>query len=269
MAVSRVDDNTIWFINDSGNDAELIAIVPGSKVSYRIDVRGGANRDWEDLAAFSLDGEAWLAIGDIGDNRARWEHISVYFLPEPRHPYAPTAEVQATLHLEYPDGPRDAESMAIDADNRMLYVLSKRESRPRLYRAPLPELRSASEHRLTLEYLGTVNSIPAPTADEIKAGKYGKYRAQPTSMTLVPDGGAIALLTYGGAYLATLDEEGDWLEALNERLCPLETPKLKQAETIAADAHGRIFLSSEGKRAPLYRLEGRCTASLSPAAADR
>jgi hypothetical protein len=65
-------------------------------------------------------------------------------------------------------------------------------------------------------------------------------------------------LTYRGAYLAPLGAERDWLSALNDSLCPVSTPVLKQAEGIDGDAEGWLYVTSEGKNAPLLRLPATC-----------
>ncbi|MEM9316383.1 MAG: SdiA-regulated domain-containing protein [Pseudomonadota bacterium] len=254
MVVAGHDPERLWFINDSGNRPELIALDLGSGKYERLRVAGSKNRDWEDLAAFRYDNEPWLAIGDIGDNAGRRGHIKVYLLPEPADPSVREAKVHTTLELEYPKKARDAESLAIDSRTQTLYLMSKRERRPRLFRVALPELKEGAEHKLTLSNMGRLKSIPAPSEDEL-ARPYGKFAAQPTAMTFMEQQQRIAVLTYRGVYVADLDDSGDWLAALNERLCPLAMPVLKQAEAIAGDTQGRIYVTSEGKNAPVYRLE--------------
>jgi hypothetical protein len=207
------------------------------------------------MEAFNWGGEPWLAIGDIGDNRGKRGHIDVYLLPEPREITADEVDVRITLRLEFPDGARDAESLAIDAEAGMLYLLSKREDYPRLYRVALPHPSSEGEFELTLTPLGEVRSIPAPTEEERQRNEYGRFRAQPTSMTFEATRRRIVVLTYGGAFLAPLGDEGDWLGALNERLCRLPMRELAQAEAVAVDGQGRIYVSSEGRRAPILRLD--------------
>ena len=70
----------------------------------------------------------------------------------------------------------------------------------------------------------------------------------------MPDGSAIALLTYGGTFVAPLGSDRDWLTALNQSLCMVSRPELEQAESIAADMQGRLYISSEGREAPVIRV---------------
>lgn len=261
LTASRRDAGRAWLINDSGNKAELIALDLRTGKLTPVPLRGIRNRDWEDLAGFTVGDEPWLAIGDIGDNRSRRKQVYVHLLPEPLDLTERSASVHTTLELTYPDGARDAESLAVDSRTGALYLLSKRDSSPRLYRTVLPVLPESlpgGEVSLALEFVGAVNSIPPPTQEEIERAPYGRFRAQPTSMTFSPERDLIAVLTYGRAYIAPLDEERDWLTALNTSLCPIEPVELAQGETIAFDARGDLLVSSEGKRAPLYRLAASC-----------
>jgi hypothetical protein len=255
MAVSAYDAQRLWLINDSGNSDDLIAFDIASGSYRNLELKGGGNRDWEDLEAFDWDGESWLAVGDIGDNAARRDHITVYLLPEPQDLSADEVDARITLRLSYPDGARDAESLAVDGEDGTLYLLSKREAFPRLYRVALPAKSAQGRHELTLTYLGEVRSIPAPTEEERRRNEYGKFRAQPTAMSFFAPARRIALLTYGSAYIAPLGADGDWLAALNEALCRLPTPELPQAEAVAVDADGWVLATSEGRRAPVLRID--------------
>jgi len=255
MAFAAHDRQRLWLVNDSGNSDDLIAFDLASGRYHELELKGGRNRDWEDLEGFRWNGESWLAIGDIGDNRGKRKHITVYLFPEPRDLSDDAVNVRIALRLEFPDGARDAESLAIDAQAGVLYLLSKREDYPRLYRVALPHPSSEGDFELTLTRLGEVRSIPAPSEEERRRNEYGKFRAQPTSMTFNPTRRQIVLLTYGSAYLAPLGDDGDWLGALNGRLCRLPTPELEQAEAIAVDAQGEVYVSSEGRRAPVLRID--------------
>ncbi len=258
LAVSAREDARVWFINDSGNRAELIAFDWREDRYQRIRLKNTKNKDWEDLAAFEYGGNPWLAVGDIGDNKGKRGHIKVHLLPEPALVEVDELPVHTTLKLRYPEKARDAESMAIDSRTQTLYLLSKREKSPRLYSVELPSLEAGGEHELDLVRLGKVKSIPKPSKEEEESSRYGKYRAQPTSMAFLHDPPGLAVLTYGGPYVAMLGEHESWLDALNENLCRVEAPELKQGETIATDSQGRIYLSSEGRRAPLLRIQAAC-----------
>ena len=144
-----------------------------------------------------------------------------------------------------------------------MYVLSKRDNPPVLYRLKLATVFAAAQSgdQLQFERMGSVTSVPQPTPLELRLfPRYGKYRAQITAMDISPDGKRAAVLTYGEAYVAEVSEDGDWLRALNEALYPAGMPSLPQPETITIDNDGVIWITTEQRDAPLLRL--------TPAAAD-
>ncbi|MEM6819320.1 MAG: hypothetical protein AAF578_11085 [Pseudomonadota bacterium] len=258
MGISPSVDGRLWFINDAGNRPELIGLDLPNFDYTKIKVKGVRNRDWEDLEVFEVNGQPWIAVADIGDNLAVRKQVSIYLFPEP--PTDTTSvDVFHTITVEYPGGARDSESLAVDPISGHIYILSKRDTPPVLYRVPLPDLSKPGASDLVADQLGEVSSIPAPTALEVRLfPKYGKYRNQPTSLSLAPDGQTIAIMTYGEAYLTKLGEDRDWLTALNQELCPLGSPLLAQPETIAVDGDGSVYLSSERKQAPLIRMSTVC-----------
>ncbi len=259
LAVSRLDATQLWFVNDTGNRAELVGVRVPDMATRRVPVTGARNRDWEDLAAFTLDGQAWLAIADVGDNGAVRDRVTIYFVPEPAANAPATAQALA-LSFDYSDGPRDVEAVAVDAERDAIYLLSKRTKPPVLYTLPLRASLAAARANdgATASPLGAVTSIPTPTALELKLfPKYGAYRDQPTAMDLSADGRSIALLTYGEAYLIALSPGQSWLEAMNGPLQPLGMPVLAQPETIAWDPDGGLYASSEQRGAPLIHWPAR------------
>jgi len=255
LAVSGIDPQRLWLVNDSGGRSELVALDLGNEKFRRVNIRKARNRDWEDLEVFEYQGIPWIVIADVGDNEAVRTRVQLYFLPEPA---AKDRRVVAstTITLSYPDGPRDVESVAVDPQTATLYLLSKREPYPRLYALALPDLTADKAYRMEAKLLGEVRSIPAPTAADLKQfPMYGENRSRPTGMAHVPNGSGIALLTYGKSYFAALGPDRDWLTALNNTLCPIVRPELQQAESIAADTQGYVYVTSEGKNAPVLKLK--------------
>jgi len=115
--MARIDD-TIWVHNDSANNAYLYAVGgDGSDQGYAW-IEDYLLVDAEDMAKFG----GKLYLGDIGDNGTNRDFIRVFRFPEP-DPGFPITNLES-WHVEYPDGPHDAEAMTVDQDGT-LYILTK------------------------------------------------------------------------------------------------------------------------------------------------
>lgn len=146
IVASRKNADVLWTHNDSGRKNTVFAVSTHGKHLGLYILGGIKNRDWEDIAIGpgSETGQQYLYIGDIGDNRANHDLKYIYRVPEPdvRADQKPTevtlADVE-TITFRYPDGQRDAETLLIDPISKDLYVISKRETRVRVYRASYPQ----------------------------------------------------------------------------------------------------------------------------------
>ena len=124
VAQSTRAENVFWSQNDSGNDPLLFAYDSTGASLGVVRVNGAQNRDWEAIAIGPCATGSCLYIGDVGDNSARRDEVTVYRIPEPM----PTDTISApavALHLRYVDGPHDVESMIVTADTSIV-LFSKR-----------------------------------------------------------------------------------------------------------------------------------------------
>ncbi len=86
LAASRIRDDTLWAHNDSLNAPILYAFGSDGRDLGSLRVEGASYLDWEDMASFELDGQPYLVIGDVGDNKAIRPFVSLFFLREPAIP---------------------------------------------------------------------------------------------------------------------------------------------------------------------------------------
>ncbi len=257
LAVSRANPDLLWIHDDSGGKAELYAIDGTGRARGSLPIGGVKNEDWEDVAAGRLDGRDWLIIGDIGDNDARRRELAIHFVPEPTlaslsRSGALAARPAATLRLRYADGPRDCESLALDPIERTLYLLTKRDLPPRLYRVALPSPLTSGE--VTAQFVCLVPHLPQPTAEQLKLkGHLGKRRAQPCAMDFAADGSAAVVLTYGDVVVFPRAPGESWAQVFGRPPVRLAPHALPQAEAVAFAPDGRhLLVASEGVR-PLLR----------------
>jgi hypothetical protein len=235
LEASVRDPGVLWSINDSGSRPRLFRLGRRGEDLGRVTVRGTAwlSNDWETLAMWREGGNDWLLLGDVGDNKQRRDHVNVYAVREPA-PGDTEATVAWTLRFRYPDGPRDAEGITVDAASGSLLVLSKRETPQRLYRVPLSARGAA------------VPVVAEPVA------VMPRLSAQATGLDITHDGRALVVLTYEAVYVWTREAGQDWAGALGSRAERRALPPMSKAEAMATGPEpGVVYVGSERLPAPL------------------
>lgn len=261
LAVSRRDPALLWTHNDSGGEPVLFAVDAQGRLRGTLRVAGVQNRDWEDLAAFELDGRAWLLIADVGDNAGNRENCALHVVPEP-DPAGLSPEAETTVRVawsvpvRYLDGPRDVEAVAVDAAAGEVWLLAKRTRPHGLYRLALrPDPRDrVTPAALPVAQVPNAFFPPAPPELALLPTVAGRWRPQPTGMDFAPDGSAAAVVSYGDVLIFQRQPGEDWADALTREPRNLGEHGLYQAEGVAFGPDGReIFVSSEGRPPALWR----------------
>ncbi|MDH3534021.1 MAG: endonuclease/exonuclease/phosphatase family protein [Gammaproteobacteria bacterium] len=250
LARSQRDSGVLWVVNDDGA-AELHAISSTGARLGHVKLSKTNNNDWEDLASFTLEGEAYLLVADVGDNDNKRKDVTLYVVEEP-DPDDKKVRVAWEIEYEYEDGPRDAEAVAVDVENERVLVLSKREIPAMLYEVPL---RPQSKKKQKARRLGTVASLPQPRRQDVRfARKTDDRYWQPTSMDISPNGKSLVVLTYGGVFLYRRTADESWIDALQKRPRVLGTTRNREAESVAINTEGdAIYITIEQRNAPLIR----------------
>jgi hypothetical protein len=257
LATSRRADHRLWAINDSDNGNLLHQISTAGRLLGTWPVEGARNYDWEDLASYELDGEAWLLIADTGDNGGLREEIELIAVREPAADAAPGPLPAAwRLRVRWPDGPRDCEAVAVDPVAREVLLIAKKRVPAQVFRVPLPT-GAPADVAVRAEQIASIPGIPQPTEDDLRKAPAGaRFMSQITAADLSPDGLRLALLTYREAYLLQRAPGEAWLDALRRPPLRLRMPPLLQAEAIAFDRAGRaLYIGTERLPAPLIRIE--------------
>ncbi len=251
LTASHRMPGVLWTHNDSGGDAVLFAVNADGTLRGRVRVDGARNFDWEDVASFELDGKAWLVAADIGDNFSlRATGCTLHFLAEPDAvSLSPDRELVVapaySIRYVYEDGARDVESLAIDAKERAIYLLSKREEIPRLYRLPLTPVEGSGP--AVAKFVGLVPHLPKPSLLQrnIRLPTQG-FRGWPTALDFSHDGTLALVLVYEQPLLFPRAPGETWAEALSREPVRLAPHGLPQAEGACFSADDRsIFVASE------------------------
>lgn len=238
LAASRKNAGVLWAHNDSGDTSRLFAMDTTGKRLGVYNLDGVQAVDCEDIAIGPgpIAGRDYLYLGDIGDNIARREKIMVYRVAEPtvstrQDPVKTTLTDVETLWLRYEDGPRDAETLMIDPGNGDLYIVSKRDPQPRVYRAAASSLENGKTTNLIYKAAIT---LFWPTAGDISS-----------------DGGEIIVRGYKEASLWQRPSGSNLWEAFNGAQISIPLADETQGEAIAFSSSG-YYTVSEGPNQAIY-----------------
>ena len=253
LAASDRHDDVLWVINDGGNGARLHAIGTRGQHHATFKVDGIANTDWEDLARFELDHERFLLVADIGDNGGLRHTLQLHAIPEPARLRDGAHVAPAwTVAFRWPDGPRDAEAVAVDAAAGQVLLVSKRRYPPELFAVPL---RPGTHEVQVARLLGPLAGVPRATeAERTGDPERARLRGQVTAADLSPDGRTLAVMTYDDVLLYPRGD-GSWADAVARSPSVNALTLLPQAEAIAWTPDGlALYATGEFRPAPLLRL---------------
>jgi len=251
LARSQRSPDVMWVVNDDGPSV-LHAIDSTGGMLGRVKIKDASNRDWEDLASFTLDGTPYLLLADIGDNGGNRKDVRFYVVEEP-NPGKKKVDYAWRVDFSYPGGPRDAESVAVDVENERILILSKRDIPARLYSVPL---RPDSKERQKATNLGALGGLPQPSRRDVEfALKKNDWYWQPTGMDISNDGTRAVVLTYGGVFLFEREPGMDWLDALQGIPTVVSRTSNRRAEAVTFSAAGdALLIALEQRNSPLFRL---------------
>jgi len=241
VAASRRNPGLVWTHNDSGDEPFVFCLDPQARSCGAWRVAGAEAFDWEDMAAGPgpRAGEPYLYLGDIGDNLDQRQEIVVYRIPEPvaggGGPVPTTASPAMTapaeaLRLRYPDGPHNAEALAVHPTNGDLYVISKDAQSAKVFKAAAP--------------LDPSKVAPMIQVGTIRLGAGARGLEVITGADISPDGRRVALATYSQGYELELPAGQDFDDIWTARPVPVALGPRLQGEAVAYRLDGRALLTT-------------------------
>jgi hypothetical protein len=249
-------DDQFWVINDGGSLPQLHAIGLDGSDHGSVLLENALNIDWEDLATFEDGDQYWLVVADIGDNTARRDQYTLYIVPEPGEEQlrSGSTSVQRSISFMYPDGPRDAESITLDAANQEILILTKRDIPAIMYSVPLYP---PTDELLVANRIGEIDSIPQPTAYDLERALPDKnWHWQPNAIDFSAAGDAAVILTYKAVYYFPRKEGQEWFTALQSAPQRFALGEYREAESVVFDHAGEhVYVTTEKRNAPLLRLQ--------------
>jgi hypothetical protein len=247
LAASPSADGFLWMVNDSGGTPEIHLAQTDGTPRGSLTVADAVNKDWEDLAAFTVDGNHCLLIADTGDNGSARETCTIYIVREPKLPaegetLSGKAPILWQITFTYEDGPRDCESVAVDVENAKVILVSKRTEPPGVYELPLLPAKNAIARKIGVTETKAPGIVSVPFAN------------QPTGLDISADHRMAAIVTYLGVFLFRREEKETWADAFAKNPELLGAHKLAQAEAVAFSRDGKsIFAVSEKANSPIVR----------------
>ncbi len=240
IAASCRNPGVLYVHNDSGDVPQIYAINEKAQLLGACRLQGATERDWEDIAVGPGPdpNRSYVYVGDIGDNAARRPEIIVYRVPEPKIDAAApfgrmTMGPSETLRLVYPDKPRDAETLLVDPWTRDIYIISKRELAPRVYRAAYPQ---STTQPIKLEQVAILPLGTFPTGGDVS-----------------PDGRRVIVRGMFNAALWDRPVNEPLWQAFSGRPQAIPVAQEPQGEAICFDSKGAgYFTISEGRHPTLY-----------------
>lgn len=239
LAASRRYPGLLYAHNDSGDTARVFLLNPSGQTVATITLQGAYARDWEDIA---LSGNE-VFVADIGDNIGNRDAVQIYRFAEPdldpqKLEQLLVVKPQVSA-FRFPGAARDAETLLL-APNGRVHILSKEKGGSSLFVADFKNHKTRNLKRI---------------GNKIEFGAVGVFTKLATGGDFSPDGRKLVVTTYAQLYEWQLPAPFDasTLAHLKPQIRAL--PALKQCESVCYSADGtQIFVSSEGKSAPLYAL---------------
>jgi hypothetical protein len=253
IVASLCNENALWTHNDSGDGAFIFAFDKKGEKLGTYKITAAKNVDWEDIAAFKdAQGKCFLYVADIGNNSGARKDFEIYAVAEPKISAADKTssrknpvetETARLIKFDYPDTPRDAETLLIQPQSGDVYVLTKRlDAASGVYKLPIAKIGKADKiNRLEKVSDFTVPSIPNGFL---------------TGGDISPDGKRVVVCDYLAAYEITLPEKAkNFDEIWREKPSIIELGERKQGEAIAYSTDGNsIFATSEKLNSPIIEV---------------
>jgi len=254
VVASRNNPGLFWTHNDSGDGPFIYAFDRQGKSRGVWRVTGASARDWEDIAAGPgpQKNQSYLYVGDIGDNGGKRSTIDIYRFVEPTITPSDTSGTKSrpratalaeVIHLRYPDGSHDSETLLVHPVTGDLYLITKEfMGNAGVYRARAP---LDSQRTVSLSHTGGI-SIPSLFGGFVTGGD------------ISPDGRRVAICDYTQGYEFVIAEGKPFDEIWKQSIKTLTLGSRKQGEAIAYRLDGKALLTtSEGVHSPLIEIVRR------------
>lgn len=187
----------LWVISDSpANMLGAVSITNASNQGEWTLTSHPAYSDWEDVATANINGQAYIYVADFGDNGNARATFTIFRCKEPAitgSNGAIAAVDYESIVCEYPAGNlpthKDAETLLVDPDTGDMYIITKRETVPHVYKLAHAASYSGTQ---TTQYLGAMYDIPDASSTAASGNAVGG--------DISPNGNEILIKSYDVLY---------------------------------------------------------------------
>jgi hypothetical protein len=206
IAVSKLNKNRLYHVNDSGNGSYFYSTYMDGSNTKSILIRDfdSSKADFEDMTIGPCYSKTCLFIGDIGDNNKARDFIKILVIEEKEN-YKSHVKPIKIVKLAYPDHPHDAEALAVHP-NGDLYIITKEANYKRnksfpskLFKIEREKWENSTTNVLMLDLIGTIN------IESINETQTGFFDNIITSFDIASNGKKFVALTYQNAYEFNID----------------------------------------------------------------
>ncbi|MFH1727012.1 MAG: putative Ig domain-containing protein [Pseudomonadota bacterium] len=141
VVASRLNPGVFWVMDDSGGGSDFYAIDGLGNILQEYQV-GASNHDWEDIAIGPGPDEntEYIYIGDVGDNSETRTNYKVVRIEEPEVPATRSTSAISlsynSFYFLYPDGSHNCETMFVDWETSIVYLVQKTSGSVKVYKFP-------------------------------------------------------------------------------------------------------------------------------------
>ncbi len=235
LVASARNEGALWVHNDGSRTLRLYLLSADGILKRRFRFKAYRTEDFEDIALHAEGDRSYLYVGDIGDNWGRRKAVRILRVQEPRLTDSIRDIRVDSVFLRYPDGSRDAEAMLVDPVSRDLYIISKREDQPHVYRS---KLRFSGKDTLEMKLVSRLNLSGTGVLRWV------------TAADISPDGMQVLVRTYGNVF-HWKRKPGESLEEMfsREPATVSHTSEI-QGEAIGFSRNGKGFYTASEGRTP-------------------
>ncbi len=267
ITVSKQFPNRLYHHNDSGGGPFFYLTTLSGSDTQKIEVSDMKAEDIEDMSLGPCDGDSCLFLGDTGDNTRSRANLELWLIRE-SETFSSSVRGWKHLKLHYPDGPHDAEALAVHPHTGDVYILTKefdlqkfKASPSKLFRLQANKINQAQDADDII--LEDVYDFDLP----FLTSTFDFFGQIVTGMDISPDGSKLLVLTYQNVLEIRFELLKNNISThawqLGQDYQVIESPIMKaQHEAISYSPDGKSFyfdnefnIDLDDTEAPLYRVE--------------